>query len=147
MNDRSASIGQPRLEEILSEAIEHLHGLKAVLTEERGALEHRDSNLLEATAKSKQDIAEKLAVLDKCSADIKSLAGKTGPLSARWREFQDIARDCDLLNKTNGLIIRSRQQQVLAGLSLLRGSERNDNTYTQAGAATGNIGRRSLTEA
>jgi flagellar biosynthesis/type III secretory pathway chaperone len=147
VRDITSSTSQPELEKMLNDGIRCMQGLKSILADERVALERRDAIALESTAKSKEELANKLTGFDRYAADIKNLAGATGSLSDRWREFQSIAKDCDLLNRTNGTIIRSRQQQVLAGLSLLRGNGSNDSTYTSTGSAPADVGRRTITEA
>jgi flagellar biosynthesis/type III secretory pathway chaperone len=139
---------ESELKEILQDGIEYVTDLKAVLVEEREALERRDTKLIEAAAKSKQTLAKNLSMFDFFRADIQTLAGKgAGQVSDLWGRFITVARACDQLNRTNGAIIRSRQEQVLAGLSLLQGREQDADTYTPTGSAAGSAGRRRLTEA
>ncbi|MDH3748939.1 MAG: flagellar protein FlgN [Gammaproteobacteria bacterium] len=147
MTDSPLDKNASELEEVLSDGIEFVHDLKAVLVQEREALERRDTKLLEEAAKTKQTLAKNLAMFDFFRADIETLAeNESGPFSDSWTKFQSVARDCDELNRTNGAIIRSRHEQVLAGLSLLQGREQYADTYTSNGAAEGSPGRRKLTE-
>lgn len=136
------------LKDILSDGLEYITSLKAVLVEERGALENRDTVLLETTSKSKETLAKNLAMFDFFRADIESLATSDDrSIFDAWHNFQSIARDCDALNRTNGAIIRARHDQVLTGLSVLQGRERDSDTYSSSGSTVGSAGRRSLTEA
>lgn len=133
---------------ILSDGFGYLTELKAVLIEERGALEDRDTGLIESTAKSKETLAKNLAMFDFYRAEIESLAAENdSAIADSWNEFQSVARDCDRLNRTNGAIIRARHDQVTTGLSLLQGRERNTDTYTSKGTTRASAGRRSITEA
>lgn len=148
MIDSLVSEDKSELKEILSNGMEYVQDLKAVLVEEREALERRDTKLLEEAAKSKQTLAKNLAMFDFFRADIKTFAeDESGSILDCWSQFQTVARDCDELNRTNGAIIRSRHEQVLAGLSLLQGRENDANTYTSTGSSAGSSGRRTLTEA
>ena len=52
-----------------------------------------------------------------------------------------------VLNKTNGAIIHLRRQQVLDGLSILRGNPSETITYSPTGSETTAMAGRSLTEA
>lgn len=136
------------LEEILSDGLSYVGDLKTALIEERDALESRNTELLETTAQSKQTLAKNLAMFDFFRADIESFANEQdGSTLEAWNEFQSIARDCDELNKTNGAIIRTRYDQLAAGLSLLQGRDRNTDTYTPSGSTAASSGRRSLTQA
>ena len=64
-----------------------------------------------------------------------------------WQHFRDIAGECDALNKTNGAIIHLRRQQVLDGLSILRGNPNETITYSPTGSGTTAMAGRPLTEA
>ena len=58
-----------------------------------------------------------------------------------------IAAECDASNMTNGSIIRLRQQQIEAGLTVLRGGEPGQDTYDRHGTGSRGRGHRSLAEA
>lgn len=147
MSARPLKQDRSELKEILSDGIDYINGLKAVLVEERDALERRDSTLLESSAKTKETLAKNLAMFDFFRDDIATLAANdNGEISDSWQTFQSIARDCDELNQTNGLIIRSRHQQVLTGLAVLQGRDGSAETYTSSGSAAATAGKRKLTE-
>ena len=60
--------------------------------------------------------------------------------------FVAAANDCEQLNLANGAAIRLRQQQVADNLALLRGSDRDTDTYSPDGITKSGAGR-ALTEA
>lgn len=64
-----------------------------------------------------------------------------------WHGLLGIARDCDRLNATNGSIIRLRRQQAMARLTLLRGSEFDNDTYGASGVEANSAGGRALAQA
>jgi flagellar biosynthesis/type III secretory pathway chaperone len=153
---RSAESGE--LAQILRSGIEWMRGLKDALLDERAALERRDTEALAATARSKEQLARKLLSVDRLSSEIETLGraadadkrndgGPDERLHGLLRTFRTVARDCERLNLTNGTIIRSRQRQVAEGLAVLRGRDRDEDTYTRAGSSAASGTRRVLTEA
>ncbi len=163
MNSRSPDDTRDRIVEILSESVRCALGLKETLAEEREALERRDTVSLNSAAVSKTALIRQLAKLNEARSEVSEQAGfgsSTGKMAALadwcdddslvtncWQHFREIASECDLLNKTNGAIIHLRRQQILEGLSVLRGDQRDANTYAPAGTATNGMAGRALTEA
>lgn len=133
------------LRENLSESIDHAIDLRTLLTEEREALERKDTMSLTDTAARKQLCINKLEELEKSRAemseacgfgkkpnDIARLAGNYGPddlLTQSWDRFLDIARECSEVNSGNGAIIRVRQDQIKSAISLLRDGSTDAGTY------------------
>ena len=68
-------------------------------------------------------------------------------ISHRWEQLMVIAAESSAMNMTNGAIIRVRQQQFDASLSVLRGVTPGSDTYGRNGGESGDLGRRSLAEA
>jgi flagellar biosynthesis/type III secretory pathway chaperone len=163
MNNGSPDDTRYRIVEILSESVRCALGLKETLTDEREALERRDTVSLNTAAASKATLIRQLAKLNETRGEISEQAGfgsSTANMEALaewcdddllvtncWQHFREIAGECDLLNKTNGAIIHLRRQQILEGLSVLRGDQRDANTYAPAGSATNGMAGRALTEA
>ena len=144
-----ASVG---LNEVLENGIEWMRSLKAALLDEREALERRDSEGLVAAARSKEALAAKLLIVDRHRTEIGLLTeriagGENRAMQERLSTFRQIASDCERLNRTNGTIIRSRHRQVMDGLSILRGLDHDEDTYTPRGRTEAAVGRRTLTEA
>jgi flagellar biosynthesis/type III secretory pathway chaperone len=140
------------LEEVLDNGIEWMRSLKAALIDEREALEHRDSDGLVAAARSKEALTAKLRIVDRHRTEIGLLAAQTArggnrAMRERLSTFRQIASDCEHLNRTNGIIIRSRHRQVMDGLAILRGRDHGEDTYTPRGKTAAAVGRRTLTEA
>jgi flagellar biosynthesis/type III secretory pathway chaperone len=152
MSDHDSGRDGAGLGQILDRGIELMHGLKAALLDEREALAQRDAERLQEAAGRKDQLARQLLVVDSHKSEIRALAeqagdsGKTG-FRGRWQQLQDMVRDCERLNRTNGTIIRARRQQVMDGLSVLRGRDHDEDTYTLSGTTASTIGRRTLTEA
>ncbi len=163
MSDESTHETRDRIVRILTESVDCALGLKETLVAERDALERRDTISLNTAAVSKAALIRKLAGLNESRGKISEQAGfgrgtetmedlaawcdEDSLVSNCWRRFREIASECDLLNKTNGAIILLRRQQILDGLSLLRGNQNSTSTYTPTGAAVNSFAGRELTEA
>lgn len=163
MSDESAHETRDRIIKVLTESVDCALGLKETLVDERDALERRDTISLHTAAASKAGLIRKLANLNETRGEISKQAGFSrgtetmedlaawcdddSLVSNCWQHFREIARECDLLNKTNGAIILLRRQQILDGLSLLRGNQNSTSTYTPTGAAANSVAGRELTEA
>jgi len=163
MSNESADETRERIIRILTESVDCVLGLKETLVEERDALERRDTTSLNTAAVSKASLIRKLASLNETRGEISKQAGfgsstetmdelaawcdDDSLVSNCWRHFREIASECDLLNKTNGAIILLRRQQILEGLSLLRGNQSDTSTYTPTGSATNSVAGRQLSEA
>lgn len=152
-----------RIQEILRDSVHWALGLKETLDQEREALEQRDIDALNQVAMTKEVLIRKLANLEVARAAASEEAGfgsspaemesltewcdKDLSTTNSWKNFREIANECDARNRTNGAIIRLRRQQIIDGLSLLRGDEHDSSTYTSTGSASSEIGGRALTEA
>jgi len=163
MSNTSADDTRNQIVKILGESVDCALGLKETLVEERDALERRDTVSLNTAAMSKASLIRKLARLNEARGEVSEQAGfgngtetmddlatwcdDASLVSNCWHHFREIASECDLLNKTNGAIILLRRQQILDGLSLLRGNQHDTNTYTPTGSTTNTIAGRPLTEA
>jgi flagellar biosynthesis/type III secretory pathway chaperone len=140
------------LDEVLENGIEWMQSLKAALMDEREALEHRNSERLAAAARTKDALTTKLLIVDRHRTEIGLLAeqvarGDNRKMQQRLITFRRIASDCERLNRTNGIIIRARHRQIMDGLSVLRGRDHDEDTYTLRGKAEATGSRRTLTEA
>lgn len=149
-SSRHASLihDEAELKEILSDGVVYINDLKAILVSERDALERRDTAQLEDAAGSKLTVAKNLSMFDFFRTEIEELAANdSGSVSDAWNQFRSIAKECDELNRTNGAIIRARHEQVVTGLSLLQGRDRDAETYSSKGSASAASGRRKITQA
>jgi flagellar biosynthesis protein FlgN len=149
---RDAGHDPAGLADIIEHGIGCMQALKAALLDERDALAQRDAKRLADAVTSKEQLTRKLLVVERHKAELGRLTAQApaSPASAvrgRALELREIARECEQLNQTNGTIIRSRRQHVIDGLSVLRGRDYDEDTYTLSGATATSIGRRSLTEA
>lgn len=163
MSRASAGETRDRIVKILSDSVTCALGLKETLVEERDALERRDTLSLNTAATSKTTLIHELARLNEARDEISKQAGFGGGtgrmddlaewcdddlrVTHSWKQFREIATECDVLNKTNGAIIHLRRQQVLDGLSILRGNPNETITYSPTGSETTANAGRPLTEA
>lgn len=159
-----SSVANPTAElgAVLGDSLESVHALLAALTHERQALEQHNSAALDQALAEKQD---QIAVLARLEAQRQRICGDAGfasdaegmlaladacadgdTLLSRWQRYCDAANDCEQLNLANGAAIRLRQQQVADNLALLRGSDRDTDTYSPDGSTQSGAGR-ALTEA
>lgn len=152
-----------RLYRVTGDSLGCAGDLKAILADERTALEQLDEVSLASNAALKDKVVQALASLERTRGDISRDAGfGAGPenmealigwcdeksmLAARWQEFTALLAQCNTMNSTNGAIILARRQQVQAGLGLLRGGEAAVNTYGYPGTRNTAIGGRELAEA
>jgi flagellar biosynthesis/type III secretory pathway chaperone len=161
MSTTSSDAGA-RMKSVLAEGIARALELKAALVEERDALERRDTARMADAANGKERLVAELARVEESRTSIIGRAGLAGvadamraladdcnsaELAASWERYRGVARDCDVLNRTNGAIIQLRRRQIIDGLTLLRGEPPAAGTYSETGAAETGAGRRALTEA
>jgi flagellar biosynthesis/type III secretory pathway chaperone len=162
MSRRAAAETRQGLQKVLSDSIRCALSLKEILVDEKQALQQRDTVALGENSGLKESCIKKLAALELARGEISRDAGFAAGLNdmpaltqwcdqgdviaGDWRQFMQIARQCDALNATNGAIIRIRRQQILAGLSLLRGTDANAETYGISGSGTTGFGGRELAE-
>ena len=148
--------------EIIGNSVYHALGLKETLAEEHAALEHEDMDALRAAVDSKSQCVEALQSLEQRRSDFCVNAGfEPGPeqmeqlaawcdegsvLANCWQHLLDIAVECNAMNLTNGAIIRSRQQQIEAGLAVIRGGASDPATYGRTGRGQNGPSQRSLAE-
>lgn len=162
MSRRAATETRDRLRKVLADSVTCARSLKDILISEQHALQLQDTQALGENSAQKEACIKKLASLEIARSEISSDAGFAGGLddmppltrwcdasdviAGDWQQFMHIARECDALNATNGAIIRVRRQQILAGLSLLCGSDVNAETYGISGSGTTGFGGRELAE-
>jgi len=163
MSCASADETRVRLVNILGESFHCALDLKKILVEERQALEQSDTVSLNSAASSKLTLVNKIADLNQARGTVSAEAGfgsdpdnidalaewcdKDSALTDAWQGLQDIATECDRMNRTNGAIIYLRRQQIMDGLSVLRGDENGSSTYAPTGSASRPVSSRAITEA
>ena len=148
MTDDSRNLARARLERILADSVQQAERLRTALEAERAALGKNDADALDAASAAKAEPVSRLAALDAERVAATRDAGfATSPaamdevirdsddsmLANGWRRLIEIARDCERLNSVNGAIIRARRRQVIAGLTILRGSKPDRDTYAASG--------------
>lgn len=163
MPDISRDEARRRIVDIIGDSVYQALGLKEALEDERRALEAEDMEALNAIVDSKTRCVAQLQQLDQQRTTLCEQWGfDAGPhqmtaliewcdedqlISSRWEQLMVIAAEGSALNMTNGSIIRLRQQQFEASLSVLRGSTPGSDTYNRSGGEGSEYSRRSLAEA
>lgn len=163
MPEISRDTARSQIVDIIGDSVYQALGLKEALEDERRALEAQDLDALNAVVESKTRCVEQLQQLDEQRAALCEQWGfPAGPhqmtsliewcdedqlISTRWEQLMVIAAEGSALNMTNGSIIRLRQQQFEASLSVLRGGTPGSDTYNRNGGDGAEYGSRSLAEA
>lgn len=157
------SKARTQIVDLLGDTVLQALGLKAILEDERNALEKQDVEAIEATIQSKSECVEQLQILDRKRERLcKSWGFESGPeqmqqcmdwcddadaINSRWQHLLVIAAEGSALNMTNGAIIRVRQQHFESSLSVLRGVTPGSDTYGRSGAEASDFSSRSIAEA
>ena len=152
-----------KIRENVHRSIKSALNLKETLNKERMALEEKDTVSLAQSAIDKKKFVNQLDVLERQrielefdeldpepwmdTTDISSIDQSEVEYPTSWYEFLDIVRSCNDLNVANGAIIRARQTQIQAAISLLRGGQANRETYNHSGQNTDTSSIRSLAKA
>ncbi len=163
MASMSPSDARSQIADLIGDSVYQALGLKEALEDERRALETQDLDGLNAVVDTKTACVERLRALDQQRTELCEQLGfangshqmteviewcdEDGIISDRWEQLLVLAAEGSALNMTNGAIIRVRQQQFEASLSILRGGTPGPGTYGQNGEETGDYDRRSLAEA
>ncbi len=163
MPDITPDEARAQIVDIIGDSVYQALGLKEALEDERRALEGQDMEALNAIVDSKTSCVQRLQSLDDKRTSLCEQWGfAPGPhqmtaliewcdedqlISSRWEQLMVIAAEGSALNMTNGSIIRLRQQQFEASLSVLRGGSPGSETYDRSGGEGSDYGRRSLAEA
>ena len=163
MSEFEPDFFRDKVADLLGTSVFQALGLKESLVEEKAALEKQDMDALDDAVANKSRCVTELQALDSTRTSLCVDAGfDAGPdqmekvmawcdtdatISNCWDHLLQLATECNALNMTNGAIIRARQQQINANLSVLRGQPPEAATYgREAGGAAQNM-RRSLAEA
>jgi len=163
MSPSSPDNTRKRAVELIGNSVYHALGLKESLEDEHRALESQDMDALRSAVDNKSKCVAALQSLEQERRELCELAGfESGPaqmermaewcdedsvLENCWQHLLDIAVECNAMNMTNGSIIRSRQQQIEAGLAVIRGGAADPSTYGRGGRDQGGPSQRSLAEA
>jgi flagellar biosynthesis/type III secretory pathway chaperone len=137
--------------------------LQETLLAERCALEQQDIDAIDALLGDKSICINKLTCMDSRREELCEAWGfAPGPdrmqdlmrwcdvdelIEDRWGHLLAVAAQSNTINKTNGAIIRARQQQFEASLAVLRGTTPGAETYGSKGEESSDYGRRSITQA
>ncbi len=156
------------LQDNLNDSLHPALRLQQLLAEERQALKQGDAESLHEIATHKQACVNKLSALDIAREEIcrnsefvdnsesiadlikwcdDALSDASQDMSQTWLQFLEIAAACSGMNAANGAIIRVRQTQINAALSLLRDGTIDVKTYGPTGHNISDLGSRSLAEA
>jgi flagellar biosynthesis/type III secretory pathway chaperone len=163
MSNSEPDLFRAQVSDLLGTSVLHALGLKESLAAEKAALETQDIDALNEAVANKSRCVTKLQALDSERTTLCAEAGfEMGPdqmdkvmqwcdtdsiIANCWNHLMQLAAECNALNMTNGAIIRARQHQIHANLSVLRGQPPEADTYgREAGGAAPNL-RRSLAEA
>lgn len=163
MSNSEPDLFRAQVSDLLGTSVLHALGLKESLAAEKAALETQDIDALNEAVANKSRCVTELQSLDSERTTLCAEAGfEKGPdqmdkvmqwcdtdsiIANCWNHLMQLAAECNALNMTNGAIIRARQHQIHANLSVLRGQPPEADTYgREAGGAASNP-RRSLAEA
>lgn len=156
----STSNDNERLADNIDRSIEYASKLKDILINERIALEEKNTLALSKCAIDKKKCVNQLDDLERkrsmliahekppeYGAESSHFDQDGAEFPASWNHFLDIVRACDVLNAGNGAIILTRQSQIQAAISLLRGGTKTADTYNNTGRNADINSVRSLAEA
>ncbi len=159
----SQAEAKTRFIDLLNETVYQALGLKESLEDEFKALESQDPACVEVAVVTKSACVSKLQHLDQERMQLCATCGfAAGPeqmeqliawcddselIKNRWEHLMVIAAESRAQNITNGAIIRVRQQQFEASLSVLRGVSPGADTYGRHGEESDGFGHRSLAQA
>ena len=149
--------------EIIGNSVYHALGLKESLADEHSALEQQDMDALRIAVDNKSRCTAALQTLEQQRNEFCSSVGfaagteqmeqltewcdEDAVVANCWQHLLDIAVECNAMNLTNGAIIRSRQQQIEAGLAVIRGGNQEPGVYGRSGRGPSGPSQRSLAEA
>ena len=163
MSHPTPTSARKQIVEIIGNSVYQALGLKESLQDELAALEAQDMDALRAAVDNKSRCVAALHTLEQQRKDFCVSAGfESGPeqmdqlaewcdedavLANCWQHVTDIAVECNAMNLTNGAIIRTRQQQIEAGLAVIRGGTQDPAVYGRSGRGPSGPSQRSLAEA
>lgn len=160
--DQSAAKDQIRreLSHILQQYAEFSSRLRSILEEEQAVLAEPKTTSLQAVVQSKEACVRQMGELESersalChragfDADNHGMqeliewSGSSSDVIDAWRELIDSARRAEEINRINGAVGRVRQEQVLATLVVLHGSDQAGPTYGGRGQESARFDRRPL---
>ena len=163
MTARSPEHARKQIVDLIGNSVYHALGLKESLADENAALEEQDMEALRKAVDNKSHCTAALQTLEEQRREFCVAAGfADGPeqmaqlaewcdedavVANCWQHLLDIAVECNAMNLTNGAIIRSRQQQIEAGLAVIRGGTHEPGIYGRSGRGPSGPSQRSLAEA
>lgn len=137
--------------------------LLSILDEEHTALAEPNAAPLQAIVASKETCVQQMGMLESkrlalChragfnadNAGMQALidwSGSSPDVNDAWRELVSSARRAEETNRVNGAISRVRQEQVLAALAILHGSDQSRPMYGARGQQSARFDRRPLARA
>jgi flagellar biosynthesis/type III secretory pathway chaperone len=159
----TTAAARQQIVELLDDNVHYALGLKTALENERAALEKQDVDAIAAVVDHKSSYIERLQVLDRRRDDLCQVLGfASGPdqmqqlinwcddneqIGNQWQQLMNIAAESRAINMTNGAIIRARQHQFEASLSVLRGVMPGLETYGRQGAESHDYSCRTIARA
>ena len=163
MNRPSKSETRTRISDILGKCVYEALGLKEALESEHGALQSQDNEALNDALLLKGRCVERLQSLEherareseRCGFDagpmqmerLTDWCDEDSLLANLWEHLIEIVADCNVLNLTNGSIVRMRRQHTESSLAVLRGGTQEPKTYQSTGGEGAALQQRSLVRA
>jgi len=154
---------QRELMQLLQSEIESIHSLMRSLEQENAALAEHHTAALEDVIWGKQEIIQKLEVIDQQRESLLTAMGvsaamsKDGDISdtfkgnkrllALWDELVSLAEKCQKKNRINGSIVDLVSRQSRHALDILRGITPGDELYDYSGQTRQFTQSHSLTKA
>jgi flagellar biosynthesis/type III secretory pathway chaperone len=158
-----SSTARRRIVEVTGTAVFHALGLADALADEKRALESQDMDALDVAISNKSKCVAELRLVEDQRKRICTDCGfgdKTKQMQQMiawcdeyaivancWQHLMEVVANCDLLNTTNGAIIRSRKQQVDSSISILRNGQPALTVYNRDGQKPQQHGLRSIAQA
>lgn len=136
----------------LDQLSQYLLQLSGILEREQTALTQDDLTDLEALARDKEKLSEKIDELEhqryslyqhlNINADFNSvqtylngISAKLLPrLSRQWDQINELGSQCASQNQVNGILLAHRQRHTQQALSILRGSDGDEELYSSNGS-------------
>lgn len=142
---------QEQLHQLLDREIENLQALRGVLHQEYEALVSADINAIEQLSDTKSQVLSVQADLTSTRRHfVESTSGNGSDESLEqyitdcgnqellqtFSRLSALAMQCNVSNRTNGRLIAQKQQQTRSALDILRHTDSNSATYSNAGTTS-----------
>ncbi len=158
-------MAQSNLEPTLQDMATYLEELRRVLIEEYEALSANDLAAIQQAADTKARLSEILDDLEQVRQtrlrDAGLEPGRSGLLNyldrhfesrreiltTLWGKIEELGRECNRLNRINGIVIEKNRRRTETALSILQGKPRHTEYYSAEGGSVAATVSQSLAKA